>query len=79
MLDSTDYVEPEDRPAAWADMAREYAARRWLRHEIAFALCVDEPTVDRLLAIGEAVAGGTTRATATPEAATTERGTDIVL
>lgn len=50
MCDSTDYIEPGDRPAAWVAMARGYAARNWPRHEIAYALCVDEPTVDRLLA-----------------------------
>jgi DNA-binding transcriptional regulator LsrR (DeoR family) len=54
MLDSTDYIEPGDRPAAWAALAREYAARNWTRDEIAYALCVDEPTVDRLLAAGGA-------------------------
>ncbi|GHE34239.1 hypothetical protein [Streptomyces capitiformicae] len=50
MLESTDYIEPDDRPAAWMALAREYAARNWPRHEIAYALCVDEPTVDQLLA-----------------------------
>ncbi|MFE9770003.1 hypothetical protein ACFYPC_36685 [Streptomyces sp. NPDC005808] len=56
MIESTDYIEPEARAAAWAAMAREYAARGWPRHDIAYALCVDEPTVDQLLA-----AGGTTQ------------------
>lgn len=50
MLDSHQYIEPEDRSAAWATMARQYVARGWRRDEIAYALCVDEPTVDRLLA-----------------------------
>ncbi|MCQ8833791.1 hypothetical protein [Streptomyces malaysiensis] len=54
MLESTDYIEPGDRPAAWMALAREYAARNWPRHEIAYALCVDEPTVDQLLADGGA-------------------------
>ncbi|WP_331732470.1 hypothetical protein [Streptomyces sp. NBC_00989] len=54
MSASTDYIEPAHRPATWAAMARDYAARGWLRHEIASALCVDEPTVDRLLAAGDA-------------------------
>ncbi|WP_128380317.1 hypothetical protein [Streptomyces cavernae] len=50
MRDSTDYIEPGDRAAVWRALAREYAAQNWPRHEIAYALCVDEPTVDRLLA-----------------------------
>jgi hypothetical protein len=54
MLDSTDYIEPGDRPAAWITLACEYAARNWPRRDIAYALCVDEPTVDRLLAAGKA-------------------------
>ncbi|GGN46334.1 hypothetical protein [Streptomyces fuscichromogenes] len=77
MLDSTDYIEPADRPAAWATMAHEYAARDWPRPEIASALCVDEPTVDRLLAMGASAAGDTTRPTLAPAA--TERCMDIVL
>lgn len=54
MLDSTDYIEPGDRPAAWMALAREYAARNWTRRDIAYALCVDEPTLDRLLPAGGA-------------------------
>jgi hypothetical protein len=52
VLDSYDYIEPGDRPAAWAAMAHEYVAQRRPRDEIAYALCVDEPTLDRLLATG---------------------------
>ncbi|MFR0367628.1 hypothetical protein [Streptomyces sp. MCC20] len=55
MLDDTSYIEPDDRPAAWMALAREYEARNWPRHEIAYALCVDEPTVDCLLAAEGAV------------------------
>lgn len=54
VLDSHQYIEPEDRSAAWATMARQYVARGWPRDEIAYALCVDEPTVERLLAAGGA-------------------------
>lgn len=54
MSENTDYIEPAHRPRAWATMACDYAARGWLRHEIAYALCVDGPTVDRLLAAGDA-------------------------
>jgi hypothetical protein len=50
MLDSYDYIEPRDRPAAWAAMAHEYVAQGRPRDEIASALCIDEPTLDRLLA-----------------------------
>ncbi|MEU5298030.1 hypothetical protein [Streptomyces umbrinus] len=79
MLDRTDYIDPADRPAAWAAMARECAARDWPRHGIANALCIDEPTVDRLLAAeGEAQPEAASRTdTACPASASeTERGVD---
>ncbi|MDX3672773.1 hypothetical protein [Streptomyces europaeiscabiei] len=44
------YVEPADRPAEWARMARELAAEGRSREDIAVQLCVDLPTVDQLLA-----------------------------
>ncbi len=83
MSDSTDYIEPAHRPAAWAAMARDYAARGWLRHDIAYALCVDEPTVDRLLAAGDAPpetagAGETGELTPASEAELTTQGMHAV-
>ncbi|WP_185832515.1 hypothetical protein [Streptomyces sp. WAC 04229] len=47
---STEYVQPEDRPAAWADMASDLAACGRTHAQIAAELCIDEPTVFTLLA-----------------------------
>ena len=44
-----DYVQPADRSAEWASMAAEFARQGLTRSEIAYALCVDEPTAARLL------------------------------
>lgn len=46
---STDYIEPADRPEAWARMAAELAAEGRTLPQIADALCVDEPTAEALL------------------------------
>jgi hypothetical protein len=48
---STMYVEPADRPAAWADMARTLAHDGLTPDEIADRLCVDVPTVAALLGV----------------------------
>lgn len=45
----SDYVQPADRPAAWAAMAAGLANDGRSPAQIADALCVDEPTVHRLL------------------------------
>lgn len=50
-----DYIQPADRPAAWAVMAAELDADGCTHTEIATALCVDEPAVTRLLALAETV------------------------
>ncbi|MEW1867012.1 hypothetical protein AB0420_02240 [Streptomyces caelestis] len=47
---SEDYIEPIDRPAAWGEMAASLARDGFGPEEIATMLCVDEPTVARLLA-----------------------------
>ncbi|WP_460071119.1 hypothetical protein [Streptomyces sp. YKOK-I1] len=47
-----DYVQPADRPAKWAEMAKSLARDGLGAAEIAVKLCVDEPTVGRLLAGG---------------------------
>jgi hypothetical protein len=49
-----DFVTPAERAATWAQMARDYQTQGLTRAEIAYALCVDEPTVDRLLPAGGA-------------------------
>ncbi|MEU7155128.1 hypothetical protein [Streptomyces chrestomyceticus] len=45
----SDYVEPDDRPSAWARMAVDLAARGHTHAEIGDALCIDEPTALALL------------------------------
>lgn len=52
---SSDYVQPADRPAAWAAMAAGLDADGCTHTGIATALCVDEPAVARLLALAETV------------------------
>jgi hypothetical protein len=47
---STEYVEPADRPAAWARMATDLAAEGRSTADIADALWVDVPTAEALLA-----------------------------
>ncbi|MEE1838150.1 hypothetical protein [Streptomyces sp. SP17KL33] len=47
------YVEPADRPAEWARMARELAGEGRSREDIAVQLCVDVPTVDQFLVESE--------------------------
>ncbi len=42
------YIEPADRPDAWAVMARNLAAAGRTPAQIADALCIDEPTADLL-------------------------------
>lgn len=49
---SEDYVQPADRPAEWAEMARSFARDGFGADEIAAMLCVDESAVARLLAGG---------------------------
>lgn len=44
-----DYIEPADRPDAWAAMAADLAAAGHTTSEIAAALWIDEPTVIALL------------------------------
>jgi hypothetical protein len=43
------YIEPKDRPAAWAAMAAGLLNDGRSLSEIAEALWVDEPTAERLL------------------------------
>lgn len=45
------YVQPADRPTAWAAMAAGLANDGRTTAQIADALCVDEPTAIRLLAV----------------------------
>ncbi|MEW2302041.1 hypothetical protein AB0958_19045 [Streptomyces sp. NPDC006655] len=47
---STEYVEPAERPAAWAQMATDLATEGRSTAEIAAALWVDVPTAEALLA-----------------------------
>ena len=54
-VNNLDYIEPGDRTDAWAAMAAELAGQELTHADIAYALCVDEPTVARLLALTEAV------------------------
>ncbi|MBJ6623538.1 hypothetical protein [Streptomyces sp. DHE17-7] len=46
----SDYVQPADRPTAWAAMAAGLANDGYTPAQIADALCVDETTAHRLLA-----------------------------
>ena len=46
---STEYVEPADRPAAWARMAADLHADGRTPADIADALCINLPTVQALL------------------------------
>ncbi|MBE4735743.1 hypothetical protein [Streptomyces caniscabiei] len=41
----SDYVQPADRPTAWAAMAADLAADGRTTAQIADALCIDEATV----------------------------------
>lgn len=54
---ATDYVEPEDRPAAWAEMAADLHRRHVPIAQIAEQLCVDKATAERLLALAEVSRG----------------------
>jgi len=45
----SEYVQPADRPVAWAAMAAGLANDGRSPAQIADALCVDEPTAIRLL------------------------------
>lgn len=47
----SEYVQPADRPAAWAAMAAGLANDGRTLAQIADALCVDEPTAVRLLEV----------------------------
>lgn len=44
------YIQPADRPTAWAASAAGLANDGYTTQQIADALCVDEPTAIRLLA-----------------------------
>lgn len=47
------YIEPEHRTAAWAAMAADRHRTGQSLAQIAAALCVDEPTARRLLAMAK--------------------------